>query len=262
MQVPGVDAEGRARRDRRVRAARSPAIPGVARGRRGHRRVPGGRTTRSSPYPPLGPSLSQSRFAPPAGRAGHLPVGRSRRRAAVEHGARRLVKRHPRRCRRRSTSWSRAPRRSSSTPRQSVISRLPLALGMIALATFVLLFLMTGSLLVPIKALVLNMLTLTATFGAIGVDLPGRPPRESAAHHADRQHRRVHTDPDVLHRVRTLDGLRGVPARRASRRSTTSSATTSTPSRSACRRRGGSSPPPRSCSRSCSSASRPRRSRS
>ena len=47
-----------------------------------------------------------------------------------------------------------------------VLDRLPIALGLIALATFVLLFLMTGSLLVPIKALVLNMLTLTATFGA------------------------------------------------------------------------------------------------
>jgi RND superfamily putative drug exporter len=50
--------------------------------------------------------------------------------------------------------------------KQAVISRLPWALGLIAVATFVLLFLMTGSLLVPIKALVLNMLTLTATFGA------------------------------------------------------------------------------------------------
>jgi putative drug exporter of the RND superfamily len=47
-----------------------------------------------------------------------------------------------------------------------VISRLPLALGLVAFATYVLLFLMTGSLLVPLKALVLNMLTLTATFGA------------------------------------------------------------------------------------------------
>ncbi len=50
--------------------------------------------------------------------------------------------------------------------RESVISRLPLALGLVAFATFVLLFLMTGSLLIPIKALVLNMLSLTATFGA------------------------------------------------------------------------------------------------
>jgi RND superfamily putative drug exporter len=48
-----------------------------------------------------------------------------------------------------------------------VSERLPIALGIIALATFVLLFMMTGSLLVPFKALVLNMLSLTATFGAM-----------------------------------------------------------------------------------------------
>jgi RND superfamily putative drug exporter len=51
--------------------------------------------------------------------------------------------------------------------KQTLEDRLPLALGLIALTTFVLLFMMTGSLLVPVKALVLNMLSLTATFGAI-----------------------------------------------------------------------------------------------
>jgi RND superfamily putative drug exporter len=51
--------------------------------------------------------------------------------------------------------------------KETVASRLPLALGFIALTTFVLLFMMTGSLLVPLKALVLNMLSLTATFGAM-----------------------------------------------------------------------------------------------
>jgi putative drug exporter of the RND superfamily len=44
---------------------------------------------------------------------------------------------------------------------------LPLALGLIALATFVVLFLFTGSVIVPLKALVLNTLSLTATFGAM-----------------------------------------------------------------------------------------------
>ena len=46
-------------------------------------------------------------------------------------------------------------------------SRLPWVILAIALATFVLLFLMTGSLLVPVKALLLNVLSLTATFGAM-----------------------------------------------------------------------------------------------
>ena len=44
---------------------------------------------------------------------------------------------------------------------------LPWAIAIIIIATFVLLFLMAGSLLVPVKALVLNTLSLTATFGAM-----------------------------------------------------------------------------------------------
>ena len=49
----------------------------------------------------------------------------------------------------------------------SIVERLPLAIGLIVVATFVLLFLLAGSVLVPIKALVLNVLSLTATFGAM-----------------------------------------------------------------------------------------------
>jgi RND superfamily putative drug exporter len=45
--------------------------------------------------------------------------------------------------------------------------RIPLAAGIIALATFVLLFLMFGSVVVPLKAITLNLLSLTATFGAM-----------------------------------------------------------------------------------------------
>ena len=49
----------------------------------------------------------------------------------------------------------------------SLIGRLPWAGGIIALVTFVLLFLMFGGLLVPVKAVLLNLLSLTATFGAM-----------------------------------------------------------------------------------------------
>jgi RND superfamily putative drug exporter len=49
----------------------------------------------------------------------------------------------------------------------SLFSKLPLALGLIALVTFVVLFLFTGSVVVPAKALVLNVLSLAATFGAM-----------------------------------------------------------------------------------------------
>jgi RND superfamily putative drug exporter len=51
--------------------------------------------------------------------------------------------------------------------RESLFSRLPLAAVLIGAATFVLLFLMFGSILVPAKAIVLNLLSLTATFGAL-----------------------------------------------------------------------------------------------
>ncbi|MFD7898568.1 MMPL family transporter [Streptomyces sp. NPDC059743] len=45
--------------------------------------------------------------------------------------------------------------------------KLPWALGIIAASTMLLLFLFTGSLLIPLKAIVLNLLSLTATFGAM-----------------------------------------------------------------------------------------------
>jgi RND superfamily putative drug exporter len=51
--------------------------------------------------------------------------------------------------------------------RSEIIQRLPYALGLIALATFALLFLMTGSVLIPVKALVMNTLSLGAVFGAL-----------------------------------------------------------------------------------------------
>lgn len=45
--------------------------------------------------------------------------------------------------------------------------KIPWALGSIVLAMFVLLFLLTGSVLIPLKALVLNILSLSATFGSM-----------------------------------------------------------------------------------------------
>jgi RND superfamily putative drug exporter len=49
----------------------------------------------------------------------------------------------------------------------SIFARVPLAAGIIGLVTFTVLFLMFGSVLVPIKAVVLNLLSLSATFGAM-----------------------------------------------------------------------------------------------
>ena len=49
----------------------------------------------------------------------------------------------------------------------SIFGKMPLAAAIIAVITFIVLFLFTGSLLVPVKALVLNVLSLSATFGAM-----------------------------------------------------------------------------------------------
>jgi RND superfamily putative drug exporter len=46
-------------------------------------------------------------------------------------------------------------------------SRLPLAVGLLAVLTFVLLWLMTGSVVLPLKALVMNALTVGATLGVL-----------------------------------------------------------------------------------------------
>ena len=82
----------------------------------------------------------------------------------------------------------------------------------------------------PAKALVLNLLSLTATFGAMvwvfqegnfaGVlDFTATGTLDATT-----------PDPHVLHRLRAVDGLRGLPPVAASRRSTTGPATTTPPS--------------------------------
>ena len=50
---------------------------------------------------------------------------------------------------------------------KSLTDRLPWAFAVVAVALFVLLFLMTGSLLVPLKALLMNTISLGASFGAL-----------------------------------------------------------------------------------------------
>ncbi|MEU4496015.1 MMPL family transporter [Streptomyces sp. NPDC023998] len=68
-----------------------------------------------------------------------------------------------------------APFETSVTGRAAVLEdskaaiadRLPLALGIIAIVTLLLVFLLTGSVLIPVQAVVLNALSLTAMFGAV-----------------------------------------------------------------------------------------------
>ncbi len=56
---------------------------------------------------------------------------------------------------------------STLDTREMIGSRIPWAIGVVVLATLVLLFLMTGSLAIPIKAVLMNVLSLGATFGAM-----------------------------------------------------------------------------------------------
>jgi RND superfamily putative drug exporter len=51
--------------------------------------------------------------------------------------------------------------------KDALFARLPLAAGIIALVTFIVLFIQFGSVVIPIKAIILNLLSLSATFGAM-----------------------------------------------------------------------------------------------
>jgi RND superfamily putative drug exporter len=64
-------------------------------------------------------------------------------------------------------TWVTGPAASLIDFKHRIADRLPWALGLIALATFVLLFLMTGSVLIPVKAVLMNALSLGAVFGAL-----------------------------------------------------------------------------------------------
>jgi RND superfamily putative drug exporter len=51
--------------------------------------------------------------------------------------------------------------------KSSLADHLPLAVAIVVLSTFIVLFVMTGSVILPIKALIMNALTLSATFGIL-----------------------------------------------------------------------------------------------
>lgn len=49
----------------------------------------------------------------------------------------------------------------------SIANKLPLAMGILAVTTWMTLFLMTGSVVLPLKALIMNVMTISATFGIL-----------------------------------------------------------------------------------------------
>lgn len=66
-----------------------------------------------------------------------------------------------------TTVWFGGLEQTNRDSIDSIAARLPVVLGSIAAVMFGLLFMLTGSVIVPLKALALNMLSLSATFGAM-----------------------------------------------------------------------------------------------
>jgi RND superfamily putative drug exporter len=63
--------------------------------------------------------------------------------------------------------WFSGPGQINRDSVESIAARLPAALGAIAAVMFVLLFMLTGSVVIPFKALLLNIFSISATFGAM-----------------------------------------------------------------------------------------------
>ena len=137
-----VDVEGggpQARRDGRRRG--SSGSPGVA------EVLP--------PQPPARTASPRSRRSRPT-RSSPRPA-----RSTVEGDPRPAERRPGRR------SWSAAPRADFVDFQSSLAEHLPIALAIIVVATLVILFLMTGSVVLPIKSLIMNFLNLSAVFGLL-----------------------------------------------------------------------------------------------
>ena len=138
----------------------------------------------------------------------------------------------------------------------SMGARAPYAVGLVALGTLVLLFLMTGSLVIPVKALLHERhLPRGRRSGVVVLDLPGRATSRGCMGFTSVGGIESWCRPGPRVRLRAGDGLRGVPAR-AHRRVPRQGAERPRPSRSGCSAPAGSSPPRRCSSSSSSGASR------
>ena len=106
--------------------------------------------------------------------AGVWEVQASSGAAFLDVASQRLVRAVARACRAARSSAARP--RSSSTRSTSIGSHLPLAIGLLCVATFLLLYLATRSLVLPLKALLMNGLTSRRDVRDPRLRLPGRPP--------------------------------------------------------------------------------------
>ena len=94
---------------------------------------------------------------------------------------------------------------------ESLGALLPWMALMVVATTFVLLFLAFGSIVLPIKALAMNVLSHRRLVRRAGLDLPGRPPVGVPGLHAHRVRRGDPADPRAGDHLRAVDGLRGLP---------------------------------------------------
>ena len=174
----------------RVPPRRTPRLRrGDRRGRRRHRRAAGGRPTVRHPA---------------AGHLGGQQPDRGAARRSCETSAR------SRRTRGEALvgGLSRPHRRPDRLGRR----HLPWMGLIVAGVMLVLLFLAFGSLVLPFKAVVMNLFSISASFGIVTWIFARRAPLGPARLHAAGVPRRDQPDPDAGDPVRALHGLRGLPA--------------------------------------------------
>ena len=95
----------------------------------------------------------------------------------------------------------------------SLRAHLAPALAVLAATTLIILFLMTGSVVLPVKALIMNLLTLSAAFGLVVLVFQDGHLLRPARLHEPARDRVLAARAAVRRRVRALHRLRRVPAR-------------------------------------------------
>ena len=91
-------------------------------------------------------------------------------------------------------------------------SRLLLVIGAVVIGAFILLMMVFRSILVPLKAAIMNLLSIGAAYGVIVAVFQWGWGKNLIGLRGDDPDRRVRARDDVRDPVRPLDGLRGVPA--------------------------------------------------
>ena len=93
-----------------------------------------------------------------------------------------------------------------------ISDRLPYFIGAVVLLSFLLLMLVFHSILVPLTAAVMNLLSVAAAYGATVAVFQWGWAKDLIGLAEHRAHRAVRADDDVRGAVRAVDGLPGVPA--------------------------------------------------